>query len=58
MAFLTGLTPTTSTSSTWFKNWKLVGAIAFYQPGVSSKVVLGVVNAFELCGVLDIKIIS
>jgi hypothetical protein len=36
----------------------LVGAIAFYQPGVSSKVVLGVVNAFELCGVLDIKIIS
>jgi hypothetical protein len=58
MTFSIGSTPIASTSSIWLKNWKLVGAMTFCQLGVSSKVVMGVVNTFEACGVFDIKITS
>jgi hypothetical protein len=51
-------TTTTSTSSTWLKNWKLVGVVTLCQLGVSSKVIMGVVNTFDACGVLDTKVIS
>jgi hypothetical protein len=36
----------------------LVGVATFYRLGVSSKVVMGVVNTSKACGVLDIKVTS
>jgi len=56
---LMSLTLVSSTSSTWLKIWRLVGAIVtFCQLNVSSKVVMGVVNTFETYMVLIIKVIS
>ncbi len=46
------------TSSTWLKIWKPIHTIVFCQSSVSSKVFMGVVNTFETCMVLDIKITS
>jgi hypothetical protein len=58
MTSLTSLAPTVSTSSTRLKIWRLVGTTSFYQSCVSSKVVTSVINTFEACGVLNIKVTS
>jgi hypothetical protein len=55
MASSIGSAPIASTSSIWFRIWRSIGVIAFCYPSVFSKVIIGVVNTFEACEVLDIK---
>jgi len=56
MTSLTNSALVASTSSTWLKIWRPIGATIFYWLGVFSKVAMGVVNTSEACGVLDIKV--
>ncbi len=56
MTSSTSSTPTASTSSIWFKIWRPVGTTSFYRSSVSLKVVTSVINTFEACGVLNIKV--
>ncbi len=58
MTSSTGSTPVISTSSIWFKIWRLIGDVDFWWSGVSSKVITGVVNTSKTCMVLEIKITS
>ncbi len=57
MAISIGSDHVSSTCSTWFKIWRHVNIIVICWSSVSSKVDMGVVNTFETCGVLEIKII-
>ncbi len=54
----TSSAPSAYTSSIWFKIWRPVDTTVFCQLGVFLKVIMGVVNTFETCGVLEIKVTS